>query len=195
MGRKKLYTDEELRERKRAQNKARNKLRHYTPEQRAANRAKERAYQANRTAAQTGGTHILLGGAERASTKPRGFIEAWRPQPKTEALLGQVKAILEEYRDHLPLTIRQIFYRLVGAHSYEKTDLAYGEIVGRDRLSLASLAAENALASPGFFGAVGKFICSICSGMTASLVRLQIRQRHPTRCRRQWWWWCCRTAL
>jgi hypothetical protein len=44
---------------------------------------------------------------------------------KDRGLLEQVKAILEEYRDHLPLTLRQIYYRLVGVCSYEKTDLAY----------------------------------------------------------------------
>jgi hypothetical protein len=82
MGRKKLYTDEELRERRRAQNRAR--TRHYTPEQREANRIKAREYRANRTVTQGAGTHVLLGGAERKSIKPRGFIEAWRPQPKTE---------------------------------------------------------------------------------------------------------------
>ena len=27
--------------------------------------------------------------------------------------------------DHLPLTIREILYRLVGAHGYEKTEQAY----------------------------------------------------------------------
>jgi hypothetical protein len=110
MGAKKIYTDEELRERRRVQ--ARGRPRHYTPEQREENRIKAREYRANRTAAQTGGPHDLLGGAERTSTKPRGFIDAWRPQPKTETLLEQVEAILEKYREHLPLTIRQIFYRL-----------------------------------------------------------------------------------
>jgi hypothetical protein len=33
--------------------------------------------------------------------------------------------VLAEYVDHLPLTLRQIFYRLVGAHGYEKTEPAY----------------------------------------------------------------------
>ena len=36
----------------------------------------------------------------------------------------QVKQILEEYRDHLPMTARQIFYRLVAAHGYPKTESA-----------------------------------------------------------------------
>ncbi|MGC2198611.1 MAG: hypothetical protein WA633_00465 [Stellaceae bacterium] len=35
-----------------------------------------------------------------------------------------MKAVLAEYRDQLPLIVRQIFYRLVGAYGYEKTELA-----------------------------------------------------------------------
>ncbi len=41
-----------------------------------------------------------------------------------------------EYPEHLPLTVRQIFYRLVGAHGYAKTENAYsrlGEHVNRGR--------------------------------------------------------------
>jgi hypothetical protein len=59
------------------------------------------------------------------SRRPRGFLPAWRPQAKTEVLLAQVDEVLGEYRQHLPLTCRQIFYRLVGAHGYEKTEQAY----------------------------------------------------------------------
>jgi hypothetical protein len=36
-----------------------------------------------------------------------------------------VEDILCEYEDYLPLTVRQIFYRLVAAHGYEKTERAY----------------------------------------------------------------------
>jgi hypothetical protein len=77
----------------------------------------------------------ILGGAERVKVRPRGFI-SWNPQPKTRALLDQVRAILVEYADYLPLTLRQIFYRLVGAYDYEKTEKAYerlGEMVNRAR--------------------------------------------------------------
>jgi hypothetical protein len=66
----------------------------------------------------------LLGGAERKKLRPRGFAP-WSPQAATLELLDQVRAVLREYEDYLPLTIRQIFYRLVGAHSYEKTEQAY----------------------------------------------------------------------
>jgi hypothetical protein len=69
----------------------------------------------------------LLGGAERKRTRPRGFA-AWSPQAATLGLLDQVQAMLAEYADYLPLTIRQIFYRLVGAHGYEKTEQAYDRL-------------------------------------------------------------------
>jgi len=41
-------------------------------------------------------------------SRVRGFA-AWRPQRPP-------KGVLEEYHDYLPLTIRQVFYRLVGHH-------------------------------------------------------------------------------
>lgn len=56
--------------------------------------------------------------------RPRGYA-AWRPQRKTRVVLAQVRAVLEEYADYLPLTVRQIFYRLVGVYAYEKTERAY----------------------------------------------------------------------
>ena len=69
----------------------------------------------------------LLGGATRVRTRVRGFAP-WSPQGATLELLEQVRAVLGEYEDHLPLTIRQIFYRLVGAHNYEKTERAYARL-------------------------------------------------------------------
>jgi hypothetical protein len=44
---------------------------------------------------------------------------------KALELIAHVNAVLGEHRDHLPLTLRQIFYRLVGAHGYDKTERAY----------------------------------------------------------------------
>jgi hypothetical protein len=69
----------------------------------------------------------LLGGATRVRTRVRGFAP-WSPHGATLQLLDQVRAVLVEYGDHLPLTIRQIFYRLVGAHNYEKTERAYARL-------------------------------------------------------------------
>ncbi len=63
-------------------------------------------------------------GRENGHRRPKGYAP-WRPQHKTRELLEQVEAVLDEYDDQLPLTVRQIFYRLVGAYSYEKTERAY----------------------------------------------------------------------
>jgi hypothetical protein len=47
--------------------------------------------------------------------RPRGFIIEWVPRDKSRHLLNLVCGILAEYRQQLPLTIRQIFYRLVAS--------------------------------------------------------------------------------
>jgi hypothetical protein len=57
-----------------------------------------------------------------------GYIIGYNPQAKTRALLDQVQAVLDEYRDHWPLTCRQIFYRMVGARGYDKSETAYGRL-------------------------------------------------------------------
>lgn len=61
-------------------------------------------------------------------SRPRGYIAAYKPQARTLALLAEVKAVLEEYRDYLPLTARQIYYRLIGAYGHPKTEAFYGNL-------------------------------------------------------------------
>jgi hypothetical protein len=56
--------------------------------------------------------------------RPKGYAP-WRPQGKTVVIIAQVQDILTEYRAELPLTARQIFYRLVGAYGYSKDERAY----------------------------------------------------------------------
>jgi hypothetical protein len=71
----------------------------------------------------------------KPSTRVRGFAK-WQPIARTQVLLKTVQAILIEYADYLPLTIRQIFYRLVGVHEYPKTERAYknlAEMLNRAR--------------------------------------------------------------
>jgi len=60
-------------------------------------------------------------------TRPRGFA-TWKPQGKTLALLAQIETVLDEYAEYLPLTIRQVFYRLVGKFGYDKTEHAYSRL-------------------------------------------------------------------
>jgi hypothetical protein len=77
----------------------------------------------------------LLGGARRRRTRVRGFAP-WRPHDETLRLLELVRAVLVEYAEYLPLTLRQVFYRLLGAHGYAKTEQAYerlGETLNRAR--------------------------------------------------------------
>ncbi|MDP9479649.1 MAG: hypothetical protein M3R38_28965 [Actinomycetota bacterium] len=59
--------------------------------------------------------------------RPKGYAP-WRPQTKTRIILEQVDEILCEYRAYLPLTVRQIFYRLVGRFDYPKTEQAYERV-------------------------------------------------------------------
>jgi hypothetical protein len=65
----------------------------------------------------------------------RGLAD-WRPQKKTAALVAAVLAVLDEYADYLPLTLRQVFYRLVAKVIIDKTELSYdrlGEMLNRAR--------------------------------------------------------------
>jgi hypothetical protein len=71
------------------------------------------------------------------SGRPKGFA-AWKPQKGTQEIMCQVQEVLAQYSEHWPLTIRQIFYRLVGIYGYAKTELAYDRLIdymGRARRS------------------------------------------------------------
>jgi hypothetical protein len=67
----------------------------------------------------------VLGGAVPKRQRQRGFVASWEPRAEKRQLLDQVQAVLKEYSEHRPLTIRQIFYRLVAAHGFPKTEAAY----------------------------------------------------------------------
>ena len=69
----------------------------------------------------------ITAGRENQRTRPKGYAE-WRPQAKTRAILAQIDDVLRDYEDHLPLTVRQIFYRLVASYDYEKTELSYNRL-------------------------------------------------------------------
>jgi hypothetical protein len=73
----------------------------------------------------------------RQAVKPRvRGLAPWSPQQATRDLLDRVRRVLIEYGAYLPLTLRQVFYRLVGAHGYDKTEQAYdrlGEMMNRAR--------------------------------------------------------------
>lgn len=52
----------------------------------------------------------------------------YRPNTETRYWLERAQAVLVEYQDELPLTVRQIFYRLVASDGYDKTEKAYGKL-------------------------------------------------------------------
>ena len=63
-----------------------------------------------------------------ATNRQRGFA-AWKPQAESADLLDQVQQVLATYSNLLPLTGRQIFYRLVATTGYSKTALAYKRLL------------------------------------------------------------------
>lgn len=67
-------------------------------------------------------------GAEATIKRHAGYVE-WNPQDKTVYWMKCVGEILEAYQDYWPLTIRQIFYRLVANYDYSKTEQAYGRLI------------------------------------------------------------------
>lgn len=60
--------------------------------------------------------------------RPRGYIVGYNPQARTLSLLAEVKAVLAEYDEYLPLTARQIYYRLIGAYGHPKTEAFYSNL-------------------------------------------------------------------
>ena len=59
----------------------------------------------------------------------RGYVP-YNPREKTMVVLWRVQDILREYADDLPLTLRQIFYRLVALDVIDKTENAYDSLGG-----------------------------------------------------------------
>ncbi len=68
--------------------------------------------------------------------------QPWSPDRATERILAQVNDVLDEYREHLPLTIRQIFYRLVGAPTATRS---------RKRTTKTSAATSSERVAPGLY--------------------------------------------
>lgn len=70
-----------------------------------------------------GHRHSSLSGQEGyfdALDATRGYLRNWRPRQETVILVGRVRQILDEYRDNLPLTVRQIYYRMIAEWKYPK---------------------------------------------------------------------------
>jgi hypothetical protein len=72
-------------------------------------------------------TNTISAGSDRTTGRVRGYAP-WRPQPRTRGVLAQVNDVLTDYSDHWPLTIRQVFYRLVGRFAFPKTENDYARL-------------------------------------------------------------------
>ena len=59
-----------------------------------------------------------------------GYV-SWRPSTKSRVLLGHVNEILDLYKPQRPLTLRQIYYRLVAAYHYPHSQGWYGNTLSR----------------------------------------------------------------
>lgn len=67
--------------------------------------------------------------------RPRGFAP-YAPKAGNAALIDATRDVLREYAEHLPLTLRQIYYRLVSHGVVGKTEKDYArlcEVLGRAR--------------------------------------------------------------
>lgn len=116
--------------------------------------------------------------------RPRGFA-SWRPQGDAMALLDDVEAVLEAFRSFLPLTIRQIFYRLVATTGFPKTEKAYkrlGQVLNRARR--AGLVPWDAIRDDGFhkpvslgWQDVGSFLDAVRHTVGTFTLDRQQRQR------------------
>jgi hypothetical protein len=81
------------------------------------------------------------------TTRVRGFAP-WSPRPATQQLIADIKRVLADYAEHLPLTLRQIFYVLVGRDRLDKTENAYDRLCETaNRARRASLLAADESAS------------------------------------------------
>lgn len=66
--------------------------------------------------------------AGRARAPIRGY-RTWQPKAQSAVWLAATLEVLEEYREEWPLTVRQVFYRLIETHDYEKSEPAYESLV------------------------------------------------------------------
>lgn len=93
---------------------------------------------------------MTVTGHEYRSTRVRGLAD-WKPKPATLRVVTAIRQVLAEYETYLPLTARQVFYRLVGAHDYPKTERAYKRLLEYlNRARRAELIPFDAIRDDGF---------------------------------------------
>lgn len=61
--------------------------------------------------------------ATHRSARPKGYMTHWSPRPEHAEIISQVRDVIA--RSTYRVSVRFIFYRLVGNHGYPKTERAY----------------------------------------------------------------------
>lgn len=69
-------------------------------------------------------------GGSRTHAKSRAIVglAPWNPRTKSRVIVAEVNEILDEYADYLPMTGRQIFYRMCAVNDYPKTEDGYRQL-------------------------------------------------------------------
>jgi hypothetical protein len=98
-------------------------------------------------------------------------LAAWEPNAESADLIRHVNQILREFRSSLPLTGRQVFYRLVATTGYDKTEKSYKALL--EKLNRARRAGfipfssirddGTTISSPFGFSSEGHFYGSVAS--------------------------------
>jgi hypothetical protein len=103
-------------------------------------------------------------GLEDRAVRRWGFDDNYAPTAETNTLLLDVDAVLEEYRDYLPLTVRQVYYRLVATNTLDKGDKAYKRLAGHlanarrgRRIPFESIRDEETVSKPYVFADLEEF--------------------------------------
>jgi hypothetical protein len=82
-----------------------------------------------------------------------------KPQRRTLVRLDAVREILRQYAEYLPLTLRQIFYRLVGIGELDKSENEYSNLCEMlNRARRARMIPMSSIRDDGFIGGTGIYV-------------------------------------
>lgn len=85
----------------------------------------------------------------------RGYAE-WKPGADARYWVLRTREVLDAYKEYWPLSVRQIFYRLVAEHDYPKSEAGYGKLTGMlSRARRAGLLPWEAIRDGGLGRTVG----------------------------------------
>jgi hypothetical protein len=93
------------------------------PQAKFCSAACRKAAERRRNRDRLGHRTVSLSGEEgyfNAFGSTRGYLDDWQPRDDTKLMLGRVQQIMDEYADQLPLTCRQIYYRMIAQWRYPK---------------------------------------------------------------------------